>query len=214
MVVVAVFCCCSLQAQEKQWQLWKQQDGASVYYKKHDNGILEVRGTITVLGSTADDFMALLSDTKQAPKWIENATFVEVLSRPSASETIVYTKFNSPWPVTDRDMVSYSCYQRLSPSQTQLSIRAYPDYKASVDSVIRIKDLQARWLLEEQHTQQSRSLTLTHDVYADPGGAIPHWLSNKVALKSALKTLLGLRQQLIKKAYIPAENISKVGNCN
>lgn len=213
LLFITAFYCLAVHAQEKQWQLWKQQDGASISYKKHDNGIFEVRGSITVQGSTADDFMALLSDTQQAPFWIENVTSVEVLSRLSASETIVYTRLDSPWPVTDRDMVSYSCYQRLSPSQTELVITAYPDYKTELDSVIRIKDLQARWLLNEQNTEQGRSLTLTHDVYADPGGAIPHWISNKVGLKSALKTLLELRRQLNMKAYTPALQISQAGDC-
>ncbi|OUS74153.1 hypothetical protein B5G52_02055 [Pseudoalteromonas sp. A601] len=213
LLFITAFYCLTAPAQEKQWQLWKQQDGASISYKKHENGILEVRGSITVHGSSADDFMALLSDTQQAPLWIENVTFVEVLSRLSSSETIVYTQLDSPWPVTDRDMVSYSCYRRLSPSQTELIIKAYPDYKAELDSVIRIKDLQARWLLNEENTEQGRSLTLTHDVYADPGGAIPHWISNKVGLKSALKTLLELRRQLNMKAYTPALQISQAGDC-
>lgn len=210
LLVSAMYCTNSF---AQQWVAWKQQDGASISYKKHANGIFEVRGRITVSGSNADDFMALLSDTAKAPHWVKNVAHVEVLSRLSNSETIVYTKLNSPWPVMDRDMVSYSCYERLNASKTKLTVTAYPNFKAEVGSVVRIKDLKASWLLEEKHTEQLTSLTLTHDLYVDPSGAIPHWISNKVGLKSALKTLLALREQLNNKDFVPAENVIQTGSC-
>lgn len=213
--LLIILCCFTVySAQQTPWQLWKTQDGVSVSFKKHLNGIVEVQGTLQIENSTASDFMALLSDTERAPKWVENVSHVEVLARPSDAETIVYTKINSPWPIRDRDMVSYSCYKRLNPTQTLLTISAYSGFKEHVDSVVRIKDLKATWLLEEHNSQEKVSLALTHTVYADPGGAIPHWLSNNVSLKSTLKTLRALRSELAQEQYHAAPTDIKEGNCS
>ena len=201
-------------AEPAQWQLWKQRDGASVHYKKHANGIFEVQAEISVFGVTANDFMALLSDTESAPLWIENVTQVQVLKRLSPSENIVYTQFDSPWPVADRDMVSYSCYRRVNHTQTELKITAFTDFLEKREGVIRITDLNASWLLTETSAQGQSQLTIRHVVYADPGGAIPHWLSNKVGLKSAMHTLLALKQRLLEQTYQPNEQITELGSCN
>ncbi|WP_394192448.1 START domain-containing protein [Pseudoalteromonas atlantica] len=213
--LIIILCCCTVHAaQQTSWLSWKSQEGINVSYKKHQNGIVEVKGSLLIENSTASDFIALLSDTERAAKWVENVSHVQVLARPSEAETIVYTQINSPWPVRDRDMVSYSCYKRLSPTQTLLTISAYPGFKEEVDSVVRIKDLKATWLLEENNTPAKLSLTLTYTVYADPGGAIPHWLSNKVSLKSTLKTLQALRSELAQELYRAAPIVIKEGHCS
>ena len=200
-------------AETDQWQLWKQQEGASIYFKEHLNGILQVRAEITINDVQANDFMALLSDTEVAPLWIENVTQVDVLKNLSPSETIVWTQFNSPWPVSDRDMISYSCYQRLNNAQTKLTILAVPDYQAKREGVIRITELKASWLFTENSEGAVSRLTINHQVYADPGGTIPHWLSNKVALSSAMRTMQRLKTRLINKEYKQRDPVSQVGEC-
>lgn len=195
---------------EPSWQHWKSHNDITVNYKKHVNGIFEVQAEMVVKGVNADDFMALLSDTKKAPQWIENATQVNVVARPSANETIVHTQFDPPWPVSNRDMVSYSCYKAIDEQQKELLIRGQPDYIEPLDGFIRIEQLTASWLL----TTTNNGLAINHTVFADPGGSLPHWVSNKVGLKSALKTMQALREQLINKEYTKAEQVSVAGECS
>lgn len=213
-ILLALLFSASVLSDTAHWQLWKQRDGASVHYKKHENGIFEVQAEIAVTGVTANDFMALLSDTESAPLWVENVTHVQVLKRLSPSENIVYTQFNSPWPVADRDMVSYSCYRRVSDTQTELTIAAFPGFLDKREGVIRITELKASWLLTELDNEEHSQLTIRHVVYADPGGAIVHWLSNKIGLKSAMHTLLALKQRLLNKSYHPNEQIAELGDCS
>ncbi len=194
---------------DKHWQHWKSQSGVTISYKKHPNGIFEVQAAMTVKAVTADDFMALLSDTAKAPQWVENVTDVEVIARPSANQAIVHTQFDPPWPVSDRDMVSHSCYQKISEQQTELIIAGRPDHIAQQDGVIRIRQIRASWLL----SQNNNDLDIKHTIFADPGGALPHWISNKVGLKSALKTMQALHKQLINKDYTKAEQVSVAGEC-
>ena len=104
-----------------------------------------------VKNAKASDFMALLGDTDNAENWLENVKSVTLMERLSPSETLVYTHFNSPWPVSDRDLVSYSCYHALDEHKTELQIKSQPYAKAEVSGVVRIKDLTAYWRLERNH---------------------------------------------------------------
>lgn len=192
-----------------EWQTYKQQDDIKVSYKKHETGIIEINASVLVKNAKASDFMALLSDTDNAANWLENVKSVTLMERLSPSETLVYTHFNSPWPVSDRDLVSYSCYQALDEHKTELQIKSQPYAKAEVSGVVRIKDLTAYWRLE----QQQSNLLVSHQAYADPGGSIPHWLSNKVSLKSVYKTLQALREQLTNNQFSRANTSSIPGDC-
>ena len=192
-----------------EWQIYKQQDGIKVSYKKHETGIIEINASVLVKNAKASDFMALLSDTDNAANWLENVKSVTLMERLSPSETLVYTHFNSPWPVSDRDLVSYSCYRALDEHKTELQIKSKPYAKAEVAGLVRIKDLTAYWRLE----QQQSNLLVSHQAYADPSGSIPHWLSNKVSLKSVYKTLQALREQLTNNQFSRANTSSIPGDC-
>jgi|TARA_B100000700_G_scaffold93374_1_gene105413 hypothetical protein len=193
-----------------EWQTYKQQDDIKVSYKKHETGIIEINASVLVKNAKASDFMALLSDTDNAPNWLENVKSVTLMERLSPSETLVYTHFNSPWPVLDRDLVSYSCYHALGEHKTELKIISQPYAKAEVSGVVRIKELRAYWRLEEQQS----NLLVSHQAYADPGGSIPHWLSNKVSLKSVYKTLQALTEQLTNNQFSRDNLISQLGSCS
>ena len=192
-----------------EWQTYKQQDGIKVSYKKHETGIIEINASVLVKNAKASDFMALLSDTDNAANWLENVKSVTLMERLSPSETLVYTHFNSPWPVSDRDLVSYSCYRALDEHTTELQIKSQPYAKAEASGVVRIKDLTAYWRLE----QQQSNLLVSHQAYADPSGSIPHWLSNKVSLKSVYKTLQALREQLTNNQFSRTNTSSIPGDC-
>ncbi len=192
-----------------EWQTYKQQYGIKVSYKKHETGIIEINASVLVKNAKASDFMALLSDTDNAANWLENVKSVTLMERLSPSETLVYTHFNSPWPVSDRDLVSYSCYRALGEHKTELQIKSQPYAKAEVAGVVRIKNLTAYWRLEQQQT----NLLVSHQAYADPSGSIPYWLSNKVSLKSVYKTLQSLREQLTNNQFSRTKTSSIPGNC-
>ncbi|WP_081824550.1 START domain-containing protein [Pseudoalteromonas fuliginea] len=191
------------------WHLYKNEKGVSVYYQIHDDDTFEVKGELVVNGVTTEDFLALLSDTQVAQKWIENASKVSVIKILSPSENLVYSYFDSPWPVANRDAVTYSCYSQLTPNQSQLVIKARPKELPLYKNVVRIKTLNAKWLL----TQQGNNLSIAYQVYALSAGMIPTWLNNKVGLKSTYKTLLNLHDILIHQRYQVKAPLIKAGKC-
>ena len=195
---------------EPRWQLYKNEQGVSIEYQEFSDDTFVVKGQLNIEDVTANDFLDLLSDTRIASSWLENTSKVRVIKALSPSENLVYSYIDSPWPVANRDAVTYSCYSRLSPQQTKLSIESRPKELPLTKRVVRIKTLNAHWLL----TQKGEDLNIEYQVYALPGGNIPTWLYNKVGLKSTFKTLVNLRTILETKSYTAIEPVIKVGSCN
>ena len=191
------------------WHLYKNKNGVSVYYQSHSDNTFEVKAQMSVKGVSTNEFLELLSDTDAAPQWLENISQVKVIKHISPSENLVYSYFNSPWPVRDRDSITHSCYSQLTANKSQLLINARPNELPQNDGVIRITTLNARWLLSEDKGR----LDIEYLVYALSDGSIPTWLSNKVGLKSTYNTFMNLHQMLTHKKYTPKLPVIKAGQC-
>lgn len=191
------------------WQLYEDKQGVSVYFQKAADNTIKMKAAVTIENRTAADFIALLSDTNVASDWIENITEVKLLKYLSPSENLVYSYIDSPWPVANRDVVTYSCYSQVNSQQTRLSIHARPRLLPKTKGVVRISTLKATWLL----TQQVNNLHIKYQVYALPGGSIPMWLNNRVALKSTYNTLKNLSDILISRQYKAQPKVIRTGDC-
>lgn len=208
-MIFSLLCFATNVCSQPSWQLYESKQGVSVYFQRLTDDTLKMKAETVVNNVTAEDLVALLSDTDTAPSWIENITKVTLLKSLSPSENLVYSYIDSPWPVSNRDVITYSCYTRVSSLQTQLSIHARPDFLPKTKGVIRISTLNATWLL----TQQAENLHISYQVYALPGGKIPTWLNNRVALKSTLKTLINLAETLATKQYTAKSTVIRTGDC-
>jgi hypothetical protein len=207
---IAFLVFCFSARSEPVWQLYENKQGVSVYFQSYTDNTVEMKGEVVVNNVSAVDFLALLSDTDAAPRWIENVSKVNLIKYLSPSENLVYSYIDSPWPVANRDVITYSCYSQLTPQQNELVINARPNTLPVNKGVVRIATLNARWLL----TQQNSNLQIIYQVYALPGGIVPTWLNNKVGLKSTYNTLINLRNILTSKKYELKKPIIKVGSCD
>lgn len=173
-MIFSLLCFATNVCSQPSWQLYESKQGVNVYFQRLTDDTLRMKAETVVENTTAEDLIALLSDTDAAPRWIENIAKVKLLKYLSPSENLVYSFIDSPWPVANRDLVTYSCYTKRSALQTQLSIHARPDFLPKTKGVVRISTLDVTWLL----TQQANNLHIDYQVYALPGGSIPNWLNN------------------------------------
>jgi hypothetical protein len=208
-IILSLLCFVTNVYSQPSWQLYESKQGVSVYFQRLSDDTLKMKAETVVENTTAEDLIALLSDTDAAPRWIENIAKVKLLKYLSPSENLVYSFIDSHWPVANRDLVTYSCYTKRSALQTQLSIHARPDFLPQTKGVVRISTLNATWLL----TQQANNLHIDYQVYALPGGSIPNWLNNRVALKSTFNTLINLAEILTTKQYTAKPTVIRTGNC-
>ncbi|GLO59957.1 hypothetical protein MACH09_04650 [Vibrio sp. MACH09] len=174
------------------WKFDSNRNGISIYSREHSDGLVEIRAqmfTPTSYGA----FLSLLEDSKNVPNWIANVSSSQVLKQISATENIVYTQFAAPWPATNRDMVTYSKYS-IEDSAFTLSIKDAPlSTFPPQQGYVRIHSVTATWLLQKL----TNGLTvIEYTAFAHPGGDLPDWLINKLAIESARETFEGLRAQL------------------
>lgn len=190
---IALIASLALNAQPlKSWQFESDQDGITIYSREHTDGLVEIKAKMFT-PTTYGAFLTLLENSDNVPNWIDNVSHSRVLSQLSATENIVYTQFSAPWPAKDRDMVTYSKYQQDELGFT-LNIQDAPISSLAVqDGYIRITSVQAQWQLQKLNTGTT---LIEYTAFADPGGALPHWLINNLAKESARKTFEQLRIQL------------------
>lgn len=174
------------------WQFEGDEDGITIFSRHHSDGLVEIRARMFAPTSYAA-FLALLEDTENVPNWIDNVSHSRVLRQISPSENIVYTQFSTPWPAKDRDMVTYSKYALDELGFTLKITDAPQSILPEQQDYVRISQVQATWTLQKL----TNGMTLIeYTAFANPGGALPNWLINKLAKESARNTFEGLKQQL------------------
>ncbi len=175
-----------------QWQQVKIKQGIEVYQQKLPDGLLKLKAYTETSGCLAA-FEALLLDTDNADKWLSNVDSVEVLKSPSQNEHIVYTQFNAPWPIKNRDMVTYSRIFRTSNTQMQIGIQVANNEYAKRDGFIRIEHVAASWVITQRDAD---TISVEYQAIADPAGKIPHWLGNSVAKSNVFSTFKKMKARL------------------
>lgn len=174
------------------WVLESDGDEILIHSRPHKEGLVEIRAR-TVIPTSYGAFMMLLEDTNNVPNWIDNVKHSRVLKKLSQHENIVYTQFSAPWPASNRDMVTYSSYYIDEHSFTLTIKDATKDMMPKQQGYIRIHSVSASWSL--QKLTDGKTL-IEYTAFANPGGALPNWLINRLAKQSAKKTFLKLREQL------------------
>ena len=174
-----------------QWQLVKTEANISIYRHDRSDGLVEIRAQM-LAPTRYSTFLNLLEDSDNVPNWVDNVSRTRVLKQISASENIVHTHFNATWPVKDRDMVTYSRYF-LADGAFILQINDAEHELPKQSKTIRITQLSAQWTLKKLTNNTTH---IEYTAFANPGGKLPTWLVNQLAIDSALNTFKGLKREL------------------
>tara|TARA_Y100001956_G_scaffold61452_1_gene61303 strand:- start:287 stop:961 length:675 start_codon:yes stop_codon:yes gene_type:complete len=198
------------------WKSWYSEDKLSISYQKQSSGLIEIKAQASFDNLNRQAFLNLLNDTQNASEWLSNVRSVRSMLWHTKGENIVVTVLNAPWPVKDRVMLTHSCHRLVSEATSKLLIKSIDKSKRAeflpleqFKKYIFVAPIEGSWLLEET----SNTLLITHQIYADPQGKIPTWLSNKTALKGVKKTFQNMAKQIYKKEY-QADNNFITSSCS
>ncbi|MBJ2136275.1 hypothetical protein JEU11_07410 [Paraglaciecola chathamensis] len=173
-----------------QWQLASETKNVAIYKRITTTGYIEVRG-VTQVRNTPEAFTALLAQTALAPKWIANNQEVTVLSS-QQNTRVVHSKFNAPWPLKNRDMVTKSTTYYKDNTLYIDIIDASTHYAESA-GFVRIRDVSGQWVL----SSAGNGVTIIeYRGQANPGGNIPIWLANRTLISSMSETFENIVYQL------------------
>lgn len=154
------------------------------------------KGEITVPYSMLT-VLAVMADIEQYPSWVFQCHSAKFL--PRLGPNIAYLYISGIWPVSDRDAVLRNTLKQ-DPTTLAITIhtvgapRLMPDKK----DVVRMPALDNSFVLTPITSTETR---LTFTTFADPGGMIPAWLANFVAVSAPYDTLRDMKKRMALSQY-------------
>ena len=180
--------------QEKDCELRKSAEEIAVYTcKMEDSKINSIQSSFTLSATMAELSKALL-ELDDFPKWQYKITKTELLKRISKDEFIYRAELETPWPVSNRDLI---LHVKLSPGTNQgeyyFSALGRPDFIPPREGFVRIPLSEAHWYIT---VVDQNTLKIKHSILIDPGGSIPAWLMNLSLAEGPFQTFKNLREYL------------------
>jgi len=126
----------------------------------------EFRG-IGEIGGSIDAVLAVLDDVDRHTEWMYECVESRVLAREGDSVSYVYNRTNSPWPVSDRDVVLRSETRVVEPGkQLHIAFHAveHPS-QGEVRGVVRITTMEGHYRLWSVGPRATRVEYLQYTVF-------------------------------------------------
>ena len=173
------------------WVKIKEESGVSVYNAKID-GKIAIRGVGKIKGKPAQ-LVSLIENPAKWANWIENFKSGKLVAKINSNNKIFYQSFNSPFPVSDRDVVYESKIFRDKPKIIHIEMKSIEHPGAPKTIGARINIIFTRYYIEalNDNTMLVRFESLSH-----PGGAIPDFLLNWVSASYPITLFKSLRREL------------------
>jgi hypothetical protein len=180
----------------QEWNLEKQRGEVSVYSV---NGALGYKNILakTTVKSDLLALLRLLDDVEFAPHWVANAIQVKILEAASSEERLVHTFFNAPWPIKNRDMVTYS-KTHIKADSIQIDIINKGNETPLNPDYVRMQDMFGVWKVTR--TDQSH-IEISYQGGGNPAGKIPLWIANKALIDATFDTFVKLSEVILLEKY-------------
>jgi hypothetical protein len=179
------------------WEVVKEQDGIRIFTRQETGKSLKAYKGMATIMAPADKVFSMIEDVNNTDWWDPNLSEIKVLAYEKNKSARYYLVFDSPWPVSDRDLfVNVSV--RIDKVKGIYKITAIPLAGSSpeVKDRVRIRDYRQTWSIT------SAGENLTHVViegYVDPDGNIPVLFANLLSVQSPYQAILGVKQRLERK---------------
>ena len=182
-------------AQASDWEVIAERDGIVVSRRTVPGRSFPQLRAIGEVPGTPYEILAVLLDVPAHVKWLPDCVESRTVRRVDAWRSIVYTRTDAPWPVSDREAVIENEVIFLDPpSQVKVTFEAVPSSGvARARGTVRMKTINGSYAIEA--IDERRSL-VQYELDADPAGALPAWLITMQSTRNPMQTLTGLRRRL------------------
>lgn len=181
-------------AEEPDWVQLKTKAGIQLSYRY--NPALEVKASAFYAGKP-ESFLLLLQDTASVRRWLKQSKDATLLIGSTQKHWQVYTRFQSVWPVSPRDMVTCADIKTFENLSTEIRISDCTALVAETPDYMRIHDVKALWTL----TPGDQGFELQYQGSANPGGDLPAWLVRQLTLSSLRASFIAFKTELQRPKY-------------
>ncbi len=191
------------QAEQAEWKLKKKDAGIEVYVRDVPGSKLqEFKGVMVLQNTRLSSFLAVFDDTTTYTSWMYEVIDAKLLKRVNLFERFTYTVTRAPWPVWNRDMVSYSVISQDQKTCTvTIRLTGKADYIPPVPNMIRVPKMNGLWTFQPMDTGD---VMVTYQMHSEAGGDLPPGLANMAVVSLPYNTLLKLRDFLKQEKYANA----------
>jgi ribosome-associated toxin RatA of RatAB toxin-antitoxin module len=174
------------------WILESERDGIKIYTRVvRGSKLKQVRAIVSVHVSM-ETVVRALTDYPNYHKWMNNVTESYVVDHPADSVHYVYRFEDAPWPVQNRYHVDKMIVAMHEKSAT-LEFKSMPNYMDKSEQAIEIQRFEGSWKVSEVSQNECQ---IEYILDENPGGYVPQWLVNYMAIDAPFKTLSNLRERL------------------
>jgi hypothetical protein len=181
----------------QKWVFIKEKDGIKIYTRKEPGHTLKSFKGVADIYAPKEKVYNLVGNVKNIDWWDKNLREIKVLHYEKDKLSQYYLVYDSPWPVTDRDI----CSEAHINTDSVTGIRTI--YSKPLSGVVpekpglvRIKEYWQRWTL----TPTGKDMVHAElEGYVDPAGIVPDWIYNMVITDTPLKIIRGIKLRLEKK---------------
>lgn len=156
------------------------------------------RGQV-VVDAPIDALRHAIEDVKSHTKWMHRCAESTELKRIGEVESLLYNRTDSPWPISDRDVVlKTKVIVNGGGEEVLLTFQnTKTELKGDVDGVVRMPKLVGFYKLNKLKDGRTK---VVYQVEADVGGSLPDWLVKRVVKEMPYETLSHLRDRVTKKS--------------
>lgn len=197
--VVALLCFGVVTALQAEWKLDRDRDEVKVYTRRVEGIAFKQYKGETIVKSRLSTLVAIFEDMDAAVEWVDTCDRMELLERISPQETYTYSYNGAPWPAKDRDAVVHNLIEQ-DPETLVVTItqKGVPDRIPENKKAVRVERIEGLWIFEPL---SGGKVKITYQVLSDPGGGLPAWLVNSVAVSQPHTTLVGFREMVQLEKY-------------
>ncbi len=194
----SIICFCLLPAlvsADGEWNSEKNKDDIAVFSRSVPGSGLREFKAVSDVAAKAADAVNVIEDVDHYTDWFPGIKEIKIIKKIGSAESIVYELEDVPFPMNNRDCVfditsAYDSDTKI----TTLRINALPDYIQPKKGIVRMKNVAAFWRFVPDDA--NGIVTVSYQIYAEPGGNVPAWAANKSMSKRVFAVFTKLREQL------------------
>ena len=179
-------------AEESGWKKVKTEAGVEVFEKKI-KGKVAFRGIGEIEGDPAK-LVGVLENPARWKDWIDNFQSGRLLEKKTDYHKVFYQAFDSPFPVSDRDLIYESKISREDLGRTiRVEMRSVRHALAPKTVGVRVNLTYASYRIAVIGEERMKVI---FETMSDPGGSIPGFMTNWATRSYPVTLFEGLRREI------------------
>jgi hypothetical protein len=176
-----------------EWSTIRDENGVTVQEESAPGRVLPVLLGVTTIGASPQNVLSWIHDVSTHTGWMHNCEEARLL-RDEGAVVYTYNRLDSPWPVSDRDVILRVETIASADDAVRVEFRSTDEVELpAVSSVVRMPRVEGYYDLRPLDSGGTR---VEYRLDSDPGGSLPGWLVKRTSRNLPYFTLINLRSRV------------------